>query len=131
MNYDTKIHESIDYFNKWSKQGCWQKIWIELLKKNRFYLDLSSAELDGSHTPAKNGGVAVGYQGRKSCKTTNALFVSDSQGFILAMATSQEGQHHDLFEIQKLFDEICTILKSASINLDGLFLNADTGSKAF
>jgi len=34
---------------------------------------------------------------------------------------------HDLFEIQSLFDEICTMLKEAGINLDGLFLNADPG----
>ena len=34
---------------------------------------------------------------------------------------------HDLFEIKILFNEICTILKKANINLDGLFLNADPG----
>ena len=99
-------------------------------------MDLSSAELDGSHTPAKNGGDAVGYQGRKACKTTNALFISDNQGVVLGMSTPQEGHmaratSHYLFEIQTLFNEICTILKSASINLDGLFLNADrTGGPA-
>ena len=64
---------------------------------------------------------------RKACKTTNALFMSDNQGVILGMSTPQEGQHHDLFEIKMLFNEICTILKKASINLDGLFLNADPG----
>ena len=70
---------------------------------------------------------------RKACRTTNALFLCDSQGVILGMATPQEGQHYDLFEIQTLFDEICTILKKADINLDGLFLNADPGfdSKSF
>jgi hypothetical protein len=45
-----------------SKSGCWQKIWIKLLGEHLRYLDLSSIELDGSHTPAKNGGDAVGYQ---------------------------------------------------------------------
>ena len=43
------------------------------------------------------------------------------------MSTPQEGQHHDLFEIQTLFNEICTMLKEAGISLDGLFLNADPG----
>ena len=71
---------------------------------------------------------AVGYQGRKACKTTNSLFISDNQGVMLAMSTPQEGQHHDLFEIQSLFDEIYTLLKEAGINLDGLFLNADPGA---
>lgn len=115
------------YYNKWSKADCWKTIWINLLSKNRKYLDLSSVEFDGSHTPAKNGGDAVGYQGRKACNTTNALFVSDNQGIMLAMSTPQQGQHHDLFQIQALFDEICSLLKEADINLKGLFLNADAG----
>lgn len=115
-----------------SKDGCWRKIWINILSQNLKHLDLSSIELDGSHTPAKNGGDAVGYQGRKASNTTNALFLSDSQGIMLGMSTPQEGQHHDLFEIQTLFDEICNILKSAGINLKGLFLNADrTGGPAW
>ena len=123
LNWNTVFY----HFNQWSKNGCWSKIWINILTENSHHLDLSSAEFDGSHTPAKNGGDAVGYQGRKACKTTNALFISDNQGVILGMSTPQEGQHHDLFEIQTLFDEICTMLKKAKINLDGLFLNADPG----
>jgi transposase len=115
------------YFNKWSKAGCWKEIWINLLRSNLGQLDLSSAELDGSHTPAKNGGDAVGYQGRKASNTTNALFLSDSQGVMLAMSTPQEGQRHDLYQIQELFEEICNLLKEAGIDLKGLFLNADPG----
>lgn len=115
------------YYNKWSKADCWRKIWVNLLAKNRNHLDLSSIEFDGSHTPAKNGGDAVGYQGRKACNTTNALFLSDNQGVMLAMSTPQEGQHHDLFQIQTLFDEICQLLKEAGLDLKGLFLNADSG----
>lgn len=115
------------YYNKWSKADCWKAVWLNLLSKNLRYLDLSSVEFDGSHTPAKSGGDAVGYQGRKACNTTNALFMSDSQGVMLAMSTPQEGQHHDLFQIQQLFDEICSLLKAAGINLKGLFLNADSG----
>jgi transposase len=115
------------HFNKWSKAGCWQQVWINLLKSNYKYLDLSSIELDGSHTPAKNGGDTVGYQGRKACKKTNALFLSDNQGVMLAMSTQQKGQHHDLFQIKELFQEICQLLKAAGIDLDGLFLNADPG----
>lgn len=79
------------------------------------------------HTPAKNGGDAIGYQGRKACNTTNALFLSDNQGVMLGISTPQAGQHHDLFEIEILFKEICDLLKKAGINLNGLFLNADPG----
>jgi hypothetical protein len=81
------------YYNKWSKADCWKKIWINILSQNLNYLDLSSIEFDGSHTLAKNGGDAVGYQGRKSVNTTNALFISDNQGVMLAISTPQEGQH--------------------------------------
>jgi hypothetical protein len=98
-----------------------------MLANNLKYLDLSSVELDGSHTPAKNGGDAVGYQGRKASNTTNALFVSDNQGVMLAMSTPQEGQHHDLFHIHTLFKLLCSLLKQAGIELKGLFLNADPG----
>ena len=115
------------YFNKWTKADCWRTIWINILTQNRQHLDMSSVELDGSHTPAKNGGDAVGYQGRKASKTTNALFLSDSQGVMLALSTPQAGQHHDLFQIQLLFDELCGLLKAAGLDLKGLFLNADPG----
>lgn len=115
------------YFNKWSKSGCCQKVWIDILSSNRQHLDLSSVEFDGSHTPAKNGGDAIGYQGRKACNTTNALFMSDNQGVVLGMSTPQAGHHHDLFEIESLFKEICSLLKKAGVNLNGLFLNADPG----
>ena len=115
------------HFNKWSKKGCWQAIWVNLLGRNKASLDLSSAALDGSHTPAKNGGDAIGYQRRKAARTTNALFLTDSQGIILAMSEPQAGQHHDVFAIRRLFAQMCALLKEAGIDLDGLFLNADPG----
>ena len=43
------------------------------------------------------------------------------------MATPQEGQHHDLFDIQVLFEQLCSLLQQAGIDLKGLFLNADPG----
>ena len=121
------------HFNAWSKDDCWRKIWVNILSQNLKYLDLSSIEFDASHTPAKIGGDAVGYQGRNSSNTTNTLFLSDNQGVVLGMSTPQEGQHHDLFQIQTLFNEIWNLLKTARINLKGLFLNADSGfdSKEF
>ena len=41
--------------------------------------------------PAKNGGDAMGYQARKACNTTNALFLSDDPGVMLAMSTPTRG----------------------------------------
>ncbi|WP_232064688.1 hypothetical protein [Rhodocytophaga rosea] len=52
-------------------------------------------------------------------------------GNMLACATPQEGQHHDLFHdlfnIQTLFEELCEMLIKAGIDLKCLFLNADPG----
>ena len=118
------------YFNQWSKQGVWRKAWIAVLKAYKRFLDMSVVHLDGSHTVAKKGGQAVGYQRRKKAKTTNALFLSDNQGVMLGMAEPQEGQHHDLYHIEELFQSLCRILQEAGIELNGLFMNADPGFDA-
>lgn len=121
------------HFKEWSKDGSWQRVWIELLRNNYKYLDLSSIQLDGSHTVARGGGEATGYQGRKSNETTHSLFLADNTGQMLAISTPQEGQHHDLYHIQSLFDELCKVLNLAGVDVRGLFMNADPGfdSKEF
>jgi len=65
--------------------------------------------------------------------TTNTLYLSDNQGQMLYGASPQEGQHHDLFQLKELFEEICQFLAAAGIDVKGLFLNADGGfdSKEF
>ena len=73
-------------FNAWRKNGSWQGVWLNVLRENGAHLDCSSVQLDGSHTPAKNGGEAVGYQGRKKARTTTALFLADNRGQPLACA---------------------------------------------
>lgn len=118
------------HFNEWRKDGSWKRVWLNVLRLNKRFVDLSSAQLDGSHTPAKNGGQAVGYQGRKAANTTTGLFVADNAGVMLACATPQAGNHHDVFAIEALFEELCVLLESAEINLKGLFLNADSGFDA-
>ena len=67
-------------FNAWRKNGSWQGVWLRLLRENGAHLACSSVQLDGSHTPAKNGEEAVGYQGRKKARTTTALFLADNRG---------------------------------------------------
>ncbi len=62
------------HFRKWCKKGDWQESWIHILSKYKGTIDLSSGDIDGSHTPALRGGEEVAYQGRKSKKTTNSLF---------------------------------------------------------
>jgi transposase len=115
------------HFKEWVKDGSWTKVWIAILAAHKSKLDLSSVQLDGSHTVCKQGGEAVGYQARKKAQTTNSLFLADNQGQMLACATPQEGHHHDLFNIQVLFEELCSLLIKAGVDLKGLFLNADAG----
>ena len=39
------------HFQKWCKDGSWQRIWQMLLSKYKYLLDMSSIQLDGTHTP--------------------------------------------------------------------------------
>jgi hypothetical protein len=95
---------------------------------HRRFLDLSSVQLDGSYTLARNGGAAIGYQGGKAGCTTNAILLADNQGRPLAVATPQAGNQHDTFELERVFAELCDLLEAAELRLEGLFLNSD---KAF
>ena len=116
------------HFNAWGKQGAWQNLWRKSLSLHWRNLDLSSVQPDGSYTLAKNGGAAIGYQGRKAGRTTNALFLADNQDLPLAIATPQAGNQHDTFELERVFAKLCDLLEAAELRMDGLFFNAD---KAF
>ena len=123
LNYKTVF----GHYRKWCKGDVWKSCWIEILKNNKSKLDLSSSDLDGSHTTALKGGEEVGYQGRKKRKTTNALYLTDRQGLPLAMSEPISGNHNDLFEIEVQFEEIVSTLEQATISVGGLFINADAG----
>lgn len=62
------------HFRRWCKDGSRERIKEKLFEKYRKQLDMSSSQLDGSHTVAKRGGESVGYQGRKKSKTGNMFF---------------------------------------------------------
>ncbi len=121
------------YFNKWSKDGSFLKVWQQLLQNNMHLLDLSTAQFDGTHTPCKRGGESVGYQGRKSCKTSNSLILCDNNGLPLAIGRPQGGNHNDLYQLNKIFDEMMAFLQTATISMEGVFTNVDAGfnSKSF
>lgn len=115
------------HYNKWSKKGEWKSLWLHLLDRHRNELDMSSVDLDGSHTPALRGGEEVGYQGRKKRKTTNSLYVTDRQGIPLVISSSKSGEHHDTYKIENVIQSMMDDLAKARIRTDGLFLNADAG----
>ena len=75
------------HFRKWLRNGEWEKVWDIVLKRYKSFLDMSSVDLDASPTTALRGGECSGYQGRKKRKTTNAIYVTDSQRIPLAMST--------------------------------------------
>jgi transposase len=114
------------YFSKWSRDGSFRNAWIALLSANKSLIDMSSVQIDGSHTPAKRGGEAVGYQGRKAAATTNSLFLCDNNGQLLSMSVAESGEHNDLFRLSDHF-ELLAILQQADISHKGIFLNADLG----
>lgn len=115
------------HFSKWSKMGAWDNLWLELLEQNKSELDMSNVELDGSHTPCKRGGEAVGYQGRKKSKTTNMLFLTDCKGQPLACSNPIAGNHNDAFKLEATFQSMLSTLEEATVPVEGLFLNADSG----
>jgi len=58
-------------------------------------------------------------------KTTNAIYVTDSQGIPLAMSTPVSGSHNDVYNIPEALSELFSELKSSALPVSGLCLNAD------
>ena len=50
------------HYREWVRDGSFKRVWIELLKSYRHLLNLSSVQLDGSQSLAKNAGGHIGYQ---------------------------------------------------------------------
>lgn len=115
------------HFQKWSKDGTFEKVWQSALANHKQHLDMSSIQLDGTHTPVKRGGEAVGYQGRKKCSTSNMLVISDSQGIPLACSEPISGNHNDAYNLIGTMGKMVSDIRSSGIRTDGLFLNADAG----
>ena len=123
LKYGAVFH----HYNKWSKNGEWKSLWLQLLDKHRSALDMSSVDLDGSHTPAIRGGEEVGYQGRKRRKTTNALYLTDRKGQPVVMSAPKSGEHHGTHNIIAAMQGMMADMAKANVRTDGLFLNADAG----
>ena len=121
-------YKSVFYhFNKWSKEGCWQYAWQYMVACHKELLDMSSAQLDSTHTRARGGGDEVAYQGRKSANTSNMLCVSDANGILLMASLPLPGNRHDSADFEQNMSQIAAMAEGMGISLDGLFLNADAG----
>jgi len=53
--------------------------------------------------------------------------LTDRQGIPLALSNPVAGNHHDLYRIEETLGELFSTMQQAEINLDGLFINADSG----
>lgn len=131
FNTEYSWNSVYQHFARWSKNGSWEAIKQRLLEKYKTLLDMSSIQLDGSHTLSKRGGENVGYQGRKKAKTSNMLFICDNNGLPLSCSEVTSGNHHDVFEIEKQLDMMLKDIKKSNIRTDYLFLNADAGFDAW
>ena len=124
----TISYESIYYrYNAWCADGSWERVWHYVMEKYKAKLDLSSVELDGTHSPCKSGGNEVGYQGRKKARTTNMILLTDSEGNVIGTSEPISGEHHDSFEIKKVLTKIFQDIVAKGMKTEGLFLNADPG----
>ena len=75
----------------------------------------------------RRGGECCGYQGRKKRKTTNAIYVTDSQGIPLVISTPVSGSHNNVYNISEVLSELFSGLTPSALSVSGLFLNADAG----
>ena len=98
------------YFNKWSKDVSFQRVWLNLLSKKKRKLDMSCVQLDDSHTCYRQKGESAGYQARKKAVTTNSIFLCDNKGQMIAMGSPKAGNHNDLYEIEEVLKEILVLL---------------------
>jgi transposase len=89
----------------------------------REQIDTHHLNLDGSHAPAKKGGEAVAYQGRKKTETCNVLPITDANGFILATMRIVADNHNDAFELKD--NPAFKFIKRLGISIAGSDFNAD------
>ncbi|MCT4646713.1 MAG: transposase [Carboxylicivirga sp.] len=115
------------HYRKWCKDGGWEKLWQALLKEYKSSLDIASVELNGTHTPAKRGGEAVAYQGRKSARQVICLFSPILRVYQL-LVVSQYLETIMMLLILQNFDSMITSLKDSNISISGLLLNTYAGS---
>ena len=114
------------HFQKWSRDGSWERVWQMSLQTIQDDLDVSHLNLDGSHAVAKKGGESVAYQRRKRAKTSNILPITDAQGYIVASTGIVAGNHHDAFCLKAHLQAAFKFIKRQGIRLDGTFFNADS-----
>jgi hypothetical protein len=70
---------------------------------------------------------AVGYQGGKSCKTSNVLILSDNNEIAIALGEPQDGKQNNMFNLEEIFEKMVEDIAASTVSLKGVFMNADSG----
>jgi transposase len=122
---EISYHAVYHHYRKWSGDGSLERVFEHSIMSIREQIDTHHLNLDGSHAPAKKGGEAVAYQGRKKAKTSNVLPISDATGFILATTGIVAGNHNDAFELKDNLRAAFKFIKRFGISIVGSYFNAD------
>lgn len=122
---EISYHAIYHHYRKWSRDGSLEQVFAHSILSIRDQIDTHHLNLDGSHAPAKKGGEAVAYQGRKKAKTSNVLSISDANGFILATTGIVAGNHNDAFELKDNLRCAFKFIKRLGISIIGSYFNAD------
>jgi len=115
------------HFNKWARDGSWSNLWTVILEKYKYKLDMSTVQLDGTHSLAKRGGESVSYQKRKRGKTSNMMLLVDNKGTPITCSEPISGRHNDAYNLCDTVKVMLSDIKRSNIEIKGLFLNADAG----
>ena len=122
---EISYHAIYHHYRKWSQDGSLERVFEHSILSIRDQLDTHHLNLDGSHAPAKKGGEAVAYQGRKKAKTSNVLPITDANGFILASTGIVAGNHNDAFELKDNLRNAFGFIKRLGVQIAGSYFNAD------
>jgi len=123
---EISYHAIYYHYRKWSKDGSLKKVWQAGIQAIMDDLNLSELNLDGTHIPAKKGGEAVAYQGRKKAKTSNILPIADGNGYIIATTSIVAGNHNDAYQLKSNLQTAFKEMKRLGLTIKGAFLNADS-----
>jgi len=122
---EISYHAIYHHYRKWSSDGSLKRVFEQSIVSIREQVDTHHLNLDGSHAPAKKGGEAVAYQGRKKAKTSNVLPITDANGLILATTGIVAGNHNDAFELKANRCAAFKFIKRSGISIVGSYFNAD------
>jgi len=114
------------HFRKWSKDDSLFCVFKASMITIILQVNLTEINLDGTHTIAKKGGQAVGYQRRKRAKTSNILPITDKIGNIIGFLPITAGNHNDAFELKQRLLTFFKWFATFKWSLKGAFFNADS-----